>query len=211
MQVETIHILKSDEKLASAVIKKLGPLWLNRPVIAISGESGCGKTTLAYALCLNLRAKGLKAKLLQTDHYYLTHPEERTSVRLRLGIDQVVGRQEYDWYMIEQLLHSFKNKKPAAMPLVDLFTGQVDTLFTDFGEVDILILEGLYAIASEPVDFRIFMESQWQDTIRAQKVRRKEQLDDVRIRILQKEKEAVQSLRPLAGLVISNRQLVPVK
>ena len=89
------------------------------------------------------------------------------------------------------------------MPCVDLVTEQVDTLITDFKNIDMMVLDGLYAINAEDIDLHVFIELTYHETKKAQKDRGKEKTDDLRMRTLEAEHKAVQSLKSKADLLVN--------
>ena len=98
------------------------------------------------------------------------------------------------------------------MPCVDLVTEQVDTLTTDFNGIDMLIIDGLYAINTEGVDLRVFIELTYHETKKAQKDRGKEPQNEYRMRVLEQEHKQVQSLKPKADLLVNmDYQVVSAK
>ena len=182
----------------------------DRMIIAISGESGSGKSELAHAIAKILRKEGIFAKPLHTDNYYKTHPLERREWRLRHGIENVVGYDEYDWEKINQNLDDFRNGRRSEMPCVDLVTEQVDRLITNFGEVDMLLVEGLYAIKSDNVDLRVFIELTYLETKEkhTKDARGKEIMDEARWATLGQEHKMVQALKPKADLLVTKEYAV---
>jgi len=172
-------------------------------ICAISGESGSGKSELANVIGKALRNAGVSAKAISTDNYYRTDPRERTEWRLRQGIEKVVGYEEYDWPAIEATIESFKNNRTASLPCVDLITNRVDTLTTNFEGIDVLILDGLYAIKSSNVDLKIFIELTYHQTKKAQVTRGKEPQNEYRMRVLEQEHKMVSSLKAMADLLVS--------
>ena len=176
-----------------------------RMIVGISGESGSGKSELAHALAKLLRKEGIFAKPLHTDNYYKTHPLERRKWRSEHGIENVVGWDEYDWDAIHKNIDDFKNAKISEMPCVDLVTEQVDRLITNFSEVDMLIVDGLYAIRAGEIDLRIFIELTYLETKdkHTKDSRGKEVMDEVRWATLAREHKMVQSLKPMADLLIT--------
>lgn len=177
----------------------------DRYIVGISGESGSGKTELAHVIAKGLRKYGIFAKPLHTDNFYNTHPLERREWRSKEGIENVVGFNEYKWDEINQVIVDFKNGRVSEMPCVDLVTEQVDKLTTDFSEVDMLMVDGLYAIKSEGIDLRIFIELTYLETKdkHTKDARGKEVMDEVRWATLGQEHKMVQSLKPLADVLIS--------
>lgn len=189
------------KKIADHILKNKKP----RMIVAISGESGSGKTELAHATAKLMRKEGIFAKLLHTDNYYKTHPLERREWRTKHGIENVVGYDEYQWDAIYKNLSDFRHGRKSEMPCVDLVTEQVDKLTTNFSEVDMLIVDGLYAIKTESADLRIFIELTYLETKEkhTKDARGKEVMDEARWATLGQEHKMVQALRPRADLVVT--------
>lgn len=176
-----------------------------RMIIGISGESGSGKSELAHVLAKEFLKTGKVTKILHTDNYYRTHPLERRQWRVQHGIENVVGYDEYDWDTLHRNMEDFRAGKISEMPCVDLVTQQVDRLITNFSEVQLLIVEGLYAIRSEKVDFRIFLELTYLETKEkhVKDERGKEVMDEVRWAILGQEHRMVSALQPMADVIVN--------
>jgi uridine kinase len=170
--------------------------------VAISGESGTGKTELAHVIAKGLRKHGIFAKPIHIDNYYNTLPLERTDYRQKNGIENVVGYNEYDWDTIYRNINDFKEGNKSTMPCVDLVTEQVDTLITDFKDVDMLIIDGLYAMKTDHIDLKIFIDITYHDTGKAQLLRGKEPQNEYRMKVLLQEHKMVSSLKELADIII---------
>lgn len=178
--------------------------------VAISGESGTGKTELAHVIAKGLRAHGIFAKPIHIDNYYRILPLERTEWRQANGIENVVGYGEYDWDTIYRNIDDFRNKRQSTMPCVDLVTEQVDTLITDFKGVDMLIIDGLYAMKTDDIDLRIFIDITYHETGKAQKLRGKEPQNEYRMKVLLQEHEMVKALKPMADILITKEYQVEI-
>jgi uridine kinase len=172
-------------------------------IVAISGESGSGKSELSHALARLLRKESIFAKPIHVDNFYRIHPLERTEWRKLHGIQQVVGLGELDWDKINQSVDDFRHDCNSTMPCVDLVTEQIDTLITDFKGIDMLILDGLYAVHTEGADLRVFIELTYHETKKAQVVRGKEPQNEYRMQVLEQEHQVVQSLRHKADLLVT--------
>ena len=197
---------KAGEQIIEEILKRKK----DRFTVAISGESGTGKTELAHVIAKGLRAHGICAKPLHIDNYYRILPLQRTEWRQKNGIEKVVGYDEYDWPLIYKNIEDFKNKTYSTMPCVDLVTEQSDMLTTNFGDVDMLIIDGLYAIKTEKVDLKIFIDITYHDTGKAQKLRGKEPQNEYRMKVLLKEHEMVKNLKEQADIVIGKDYSVEV-
>jgi len=186
-----------------AIIQKILERKKDKFMIAISGESGSGKSELAHVIAKGLRKHGIMAKPIHIDNYYRIHPLERTEWRKKNGIENVVGYDEYDWETIYRNVDDFKNNRKSTMPCVDLVTEQVDQLTTDFKGIDMLVIDGLYAIKTEGADLRIFLELTYHETKKAQVVRGKEPQNEYRMAVLEQEHRMVQALKPKADILIN--------
>ncbi|HRY33081.1 MAG TPA: hypothetical protein P5531_08975 [Bacteroidales bacterium] len=202
MTGDILLLTDTHHRLAAEITEKLRAAAKKRWMIAISGESGSGKSELSYAIARRLKDNGLKAKIIHSDNFYVTHPDDRLRIRLERGIEKSVGPGEYDWESIRKVLQAFRKRKTVAMPCVDLLTNQVDTLFTDFSDISVLILDGLYAIKAPGFDLRIFIDLTYHDTKKAQLLRGKEQPDMNRMKVLEAEHRAVRALKPKANILI---------
>ncbi len=186
-----------------AIIRKILERKKDKFMIAISGESGSGKSELAHVIAKGLRKHGIMAKPIHIDNYYRIHPLERTEWRKQHGIENVVGYAEYDWDTIYRNIDDFKNGRKSTMPCIDLVTEQIDQLTTDFKGIDMLVIDGLYAIKTEGVDLKVFLELTYHETKKAQVVRGKEPQNEYRMAVLEQEHKMVQALKPKADILIS--------
>jgi len=211
---DILLITEKHKAAADAILNYVLEQRKDKMVIAISGESGSGKSELTYLLAKLLRREKIFAKPLHTDNYYMTDPLKRKEWRISRGIENVVGYGEYDWAMIHKNIDDFKHSRRSEMPCVDLVTEQVDQLITDFKTVDMLIVDGLYAIKAEGVDLKVFIELTYLETKEkhTKDSRGKEVMDEARWDILGQEHKMVQALKPLADLLINtDYQVVEVK
>lgn len=171
-------------------------------VIAISGESGSGKTELSHCLANEYKKQGMKAKPLHTDNYYMSLPEERNAWREAHGKNSI-GYTEYNWPVLNKNIADYRKGDTTQMPCVDIVTDQVDQLITDFAKVDVLILDGLYAIKAEDVDMRVLIDITYHETKKAQLRRGKEAQTPFRMMVLEREHEVVSMLKPTADYYVT--------
>ena len=205
---DVLLITEKHTKAAHEIVKAVLEQKKDKFIIGISGESGSGKSELAHAVAKELKTHGITAKPLHIDNYYRILPLERTQWRTDNGIEKVVGFGEYDWETINRNVEEFKQSAKSTGPCVDLVTEQVDQLTTDYSVVDMLIIDGLYAIETETVDLRVFIELTYHETKKAQKVRGKEPQNEYRARVLEQEHQVVQSMKPKADLLVGMEYLV---
>jgi uridine kinase len=169
--------------------------------VGISGESGSGKSELAHALGKLLKDNNIRVKVIHTDNYYKIQPLLREEWRRNKGFENI-GLDEYDWIKIRKTLRDFKEEQECMIPCIDLIPEQVDKLITDFSKVDLLIVEGLYAIKAPDIDLRVFIDLTYHETKINQIIRMKEALSNFRLGILEKEHQTVTSLKHKADLIV---------
>jgi len=171
-------------------------------IIGISGESGAGKSELSHSLALLLKKNGKRVKVLHTDNYYKVPPLERTEWRQKNGVKKV-GINEYDWKLINRHIKEFKEGREALMPCIDIVSEQVDKLITDFSKIDILVVDGLYAIKTKGIDLKVFIDLTYHETKMSQVERGKEVMNDFRSQVLEMEHQNILKLRPLSDLIVN--------
>ena len=75
-----------------------------------------------------------------------------------------------------------------------------------------LIIDGLYAIKTEGLDLRVFIDLTYHETKKAQADRGKEEQNEYRWSVLEQEHKMVQGLRSSADLIVTKEyQLVKNK
>jgi len=171
-------------------------------IVAISGESGSGKSELSHSLAQLLKPEKIRVKVIHTDNYYKVPPLLRNEWRRTKGIKSI-GMNEYDWNLIHQNIREFKESREAMMPCIDVIPEQVDKLITDFKKVDLLVIDGLYAIKTKQVDLRVFIDLTYHETKMTQIIRGKEPMNEWRAQVLEREHISVSSLRSMADLIVN--------
>jgi uridine kinase len=197
-----VLLIEEKHKLAAkAVVERVNALNGDKIIIAVGGESGSGKTELGHEIARLLKSQNTPAKVMHIDNYYKTSPQERNPWRKAHGVESI-GYTEYDWDLINQNLAEFRaNAEEAIMPCIDLLTDQEDTLTTSFKDLKYMVIEGLYAVQAQ-ADLRVFIDLTYHETKKAQLVRGKENMDQWRAQVLEREHQVVRSLRSLADLIV---------
>lgn len=203
MLEDVLLITDKHREAATVIVDEILKNKKDKYIVAISGESGSGKSELTHVVAKSMRKHGIFAKPIHIDNFYNTLPLKRTEWRIQNGIENVVGLSEYKWDEIDRVIDDFKNGRRSSMPCVDLVTEQVDTLTTDFQNVDMLIIDGLYAVNAERVDLRVYIELTYHETKKAQKDRGKEPQNEYRMRVLEKEHQQVMSIKHKADMFVN--------
>ena len=211
--LEDVLLITEEHRIAAAdIVKEILKRKKDKFIVAISGESGSGKSEVTHVVAKELFNLGIKVKPIHIDNFYNTHPLERQEYRKSKGVENVVGLGEYLWDDINNTISDFKNNRKSTMPCVDLVTQNIDSLTTDFKGVEILVIDGLYAIKTEGVDLAVLIELTYHETKKAQTNRGKEKTDELRFQVLEAEHKAVLSIKPLADLFINmDYKVVPAK
>ncbi|HEC42235.1 MAG TPA: uridine kinase [Bacteroides sp.] len=210
-----ILLIQETHKLAAAKIKEIlmkdctSKTRGYKYIVAISGESGSGKSELSHSLAKLLKPEKIRVKVIHTDNYYKVPPLLRSEWRRTQGPENI-GLNEYDWSLIDQNIREFKEDREAMMPCIDIIPEQIDKLITDFKKVDLLVVDGLYAIKTDHVDLRVFIDLTYHETKMTQIIRGKEPMDEWRSIVLEREHLSVKSLKSMADLIVNkNYDVVP--
>jgi len=203
MLEDVLLIANKHRQAAAVIVDEILKNKKDKYIVAISGESGSGKSELTHVVAKEMRKHSIFAKPIHIDNFYNTLPLKRTEWRIQNGIENVVGLSEYKWDEIDRVINDFKNGRRSSMPCVDLVTEQVDKLTTDFQNVDMMIIDGLYAINTEGVDLRVYIELTYHETKKAQKDRGKEPQNEYRMRVLEREHQQVLSIKHKADLFVN--------
>ena len=203
MLEDVLLIADKHREAAAAILEEILKKKTDKFIVAISGESGSGKSEFTHLVAKAMRKHGIFAKPIHIDNFYNTLPLERTKWRIDNVIEKVVGLDEYKWDEINKVINDFKNNRNSSMPCVDLVTEQIDTLTTDFDGIDMLIIDGLYAINTEGVDLAVYIELTYRETKKAQKDRGKEPQNEYRMRVLEQEHKAALSIKHKADLFVN--------
>jgi uridine kinase len=174
---DRITVTPKHEQAADVVIDYLADKMKPKFIITIGGEVGSGKSTLAYALAHKLKKQGIRSKIIDLDDFYKIPPLQRKEWRRAKGIESV-GPSEYNWGKIIHVINDFYENQKSVMPCVDLITDYVDEITTNFEDVNVIILNGLYATK---IEAQIFGD--------------KEEMTAFRKQILEREHEMVQGLK----------------
>jgi uridine kinase len=202
---DLITVSPRHENAARLIFDKINTMRAESPkekmMITISGEVGSGKSTVSVVLGRLLKKVNVRTKIIDLDDYYKIPPVDRRKWRLEKGLDSI-GYDEYNWDKVNQVITDFRRNRKSQMPCVDLITGYVDELTTEFRGVDVLLINGLYSLKIEDADLKVMIEQTYDETRDAQIYSQKEHMDAYRLKVLQREHEVVQSMKSKADFYI---------
>ena len=120
VSLDKLRITSGHEKAANALI----PIILEalkatgKVIFSAGGESGTGKSEIAYLVSEILKEQGVLTVEWSFDNAYVTSPEEREEKRAE-DYENNVGLNEMDRSKIEDIMNCFENDKSINVPIVD--------------------------------------------------------------------------------------------
>ncbi|MGB2599272.1 MAG: glycosyltransferase [Candidatus Omnitrophota bacterium] len=207
--IRKYHI-KAAEKLAKILIPEILFPPVNKYVVTIAGESGAGKSEIAYVLSGILNKRGIKSMLLQQDDYFRRPP--KTNYRARRSNISLVGTSEVKLSILNKNINSFKGLEAGQLqkPLVDFQKDRIIKETVKCKDTRVLIIEGTYTSLLKNVDKKIFLARTHKDTLKARQARKREKIDAFDKKILAIEHRIISGHGKLADIVVEkNYSLSP--
>ncbi|RLD26839.1 MAG: hypothetical protein DRI75_10900 [Bacteroidetes bacterium] len=185
------------------VISELKDRLINnsRICISVGGESGCGKTSLAYALIIDIENEiGCKGYLFHGDDYFKLPPTDNHNNRLvnikNVGINEV-KKDELDNHILD-----FKKGVCVIKPLVIYEENVIVTEQVNSVEFDFCIVEGTYVSALAYPDYKIFVETTYLDTRKSRIKRGRDLINDFNEQVLEIEHQIITPHYKFANVII---------
>ena len=173
----------------------------NRICISVGGESGCGKTSLAYALQKDIEKNtGLRGFLFHLDDYFKLPPTDNHNNRLE-NIKNV-GVNEVKTDMLDTHILDFKKGIFVIKPLVIYEENIIITEPVNSGEFDFCVVEGTYVSTLTPPDYKIFIETTYLDTRKSRIKRGRDPINDFNEQILEIEHRIIKPHYKFANVII---------
>jgi uridine kinase len=170
--------------------------------MTVAGESGAGKSELAYEIYRQLNALGHKAEVLQQDDYFVFPPKTNHEMRRR-NLEQV-GPYEVKLDFLDSNLRSFKRgESPIFKPLVVYDEDRITTEELDIGDMTVLIAEGTYTSLLQFVDFRVFIDRDYHQTLEARKRRARDKFEPFVVDVLEREHRVISQHKALADVIVT--------
>jgi uridine kinase len=170
--------------------------------ITVAGESGSGKSELASEIGRILTERDIKSGILQQDDYFVFPPKTNHEMR-RNNLEQV-GPYEVKLGFLSSNLISFKrNESPIYIPLVIFDEDKITTEEMDVGEFQVLIAEGTYTSLLNFIDFRVFINRDYHQTLEARKRRARDKFEPFVEDVLEREHQIISQHQSLANAIIA--------
>ncbi len=205
MPLGDILVITDDHKKAAGEITDLvlKSYEGDKISLAIGAESGAGKSEISHTVAKDLfrSERRLKSFIVHTDYFFALPHKERNELRRSSNLESV-GPSEIAFDELEYVLKSFQSGSEILVPILEFITSSAYKLLVDFRDVQVLICEGLYAPMLD-VTYRMFIDMTYHDTMDFQAKRGKEVADEFRLKVLEKEHQAVRELRAQVDYMIT--------
>ena len=173
----------------------------HRLTLSVAGESGAGKSELAYEIYRQLNERGINSEVLQQDDYFVFPPRTNHEMR-RHNLDHV-GPYEVKLDFLDSNLRSFKRgESPIYRPLVTYAEDRITHEELDVADLVVLIAEGTYTTLLEFVDLHLFIDRDYRQTLEARKRRARDKWEPFIQDVLEREHLIISQHKALADLVI---------
>jgi uridine kinase len=166
-------------------LEEKDPTWR---VLAVAGESGAGKTTLA-----NNIAERVGAAVLHQDDFFFLSPSETRAKRLEDLAN--VGKEEVNLAVLEDAIVAFREGAAAVTPPLHHHPVSIA------GER--LVIEGTYVLGLQGVDVRIFIDRTFQQTEEDRRRRGRDAMEPFIEEVLAIEQPIVRAQLESADIVVS--------
>ncbi len=171
-------------------------------IISVAGESGAGKSEIAYSLAEYLEKTGLKSVILQQDDYFVYPP--KTNAGMRKENINHVGTSEVHLGLINQnILDILAKKNRLSKPLVLYDEDRITTETIPMAEVSVVIVEGTYTTLLKNVDCHIFIDRNYRDTRKSRKQRGREPQDAYLEKILKIEHAIISKHKKKSDILVN--------
>ena len=198
--IEPYHTERAAE-IVDLLVERIRPA--SRFAVSVAGESGAGKSELAYEIYRLLNERGIKAGVLQQDDYFVFPPQTNHEMRRR-NLEQV-GPYEVKLDLLDSNLRSFKRgESPIYKPLVIFDQDRITTEEMEVGDVAVLIVDGTYTSLLRFVDFRVFIDRDYHQTLKARKRRARDKFEPFVQDVLEREHQIISGHKALADLVVQS-------
>lgn len=202
MRGDKLLIQPHHTERAAEIVAFLHDRLAPRYTITIAGESGSGKSELAFELARLLGESGSPTGVLQQDDYFVFPPKTNHEMRRR-NIEQV-GPYEVKLDFLDSNLRSFKrDESPIYKPLVIYDEDRITTEEMDVAGLEALIAEGTYTSLLTFVDLRVFIDRDYTQTLADRRRRARDKFEPFVLDVLAREHVIISSHKARADLFIS--------
>jgi uridine kinase len=203
---ERLIIVKEQREAAGHIWKVLQEPIRQRDrvvAIAVAGESGAGKSGVAYCLAMQLIDEGIPCVLLSQDDYFRLPP--KSNHHQRLLDSEWVGPKEVQLDLLDS--HIRACKEPGNMgltkPLIHFDENRVSHEWLPPLWAGVVLVEGTYVTALPSVDYRVFIDRDYHTTRDQRQARGRDPNGEFVEQVLAREQGIIARHKSLADLVWS--------
>lgn len=187
--------------------------WLSRlpdprqafPILAIAGESGSGKTTLALAVQAYWAEQGFIAPVIHQDDYFLLPPAQNHAARQKNLAQVGPGEVRLGWLDEHLQIIQSKVMPEIVLPHMNWETDEEEQIVLSLSGVQAVIVEGTYTNLLRLPNYRIFIDTTYQQT-RANRIRRqREEVTPFIEDVLARESSIIRTQRASANLILDHQ------
>ncbi len=172
-----------------------------KKVIAITGESGSGKSITALSLQMALETAGISTVVLHMDNYFRLPPKANHQARLQNRFE--IGPEEVQLDLLAAHIKAFRNgENSIRMPVTNYQEDWFESVDLSLHNCQVLLVEGTYVSSLEDLDHRIFMERNYHQTVVQRKERGRDKEDPFVEQVLEKEHRIIQPAIDKADIII---------
>ena len=182
----------------------------NAVCIAIGGESGCGKSTLSLALKKTLSQHNINSVVLHQDDYFFLPP--KTNHNNRIKSISNVGVEEVNLELLDRHISIIKKRSSDILlkPLVNYQNDEILEERMSIDKVNVIIVDGTYAMLLKEADFKIFMLRNFKETKEYRIARGRDIISSFNEEVLEIEHQIIKGHKDKAHYIIDkNMVLMP--
>ena len=199
-------VIQDWHKNAARLIKDLLELQtktqMKKFVISVAGESGAGKSEIAFVLAESLKEDNMSSIILQQDDYFVYPP--KTNADMRRNDIKHVGLSEVHLDLLDNHLDDFiADKSEIKKPLMIFEDDKLTQEVLSLNDFRVMIVEGTYTTTLKNVHSRVFIDRTYKDTKDARKLRAREAQDDFLEKILMIEHEIISTHKAKADIIVT--------
>lgn len=171
-------------------------------IITIAGESGSGKSEIAYELSRLLKTQSIKSYIIQQDDYFVYPPKTNEKMR-KINIHNV-GIGEVKLELLDKNLEEIlQGSKKIHKPLVIFEEDRITEEGVDTYGIDVFIVDGTYTTVLKNADIHVFIDKTYRDTKKIRLERARETQDDFLEKVLKTEHEIISAHKSMANIIIT--------
>lgn len=179
-----------------AILSKGGKFFFT-----IAGESGAGKSEIAYAMEGLLEKSGILAYIIQQDDYFVFPP--KTNEKMRVIDIKRVGPEEVRLDLLNKNIKSVsEGQHEIEKPLVIFAEDRITSEVLNLEPYRVILIDGTYTTLLENIDCHVFIDRDRDDTREDRLKRNRENQNEYLENILEIEHNIISRHKELADIII---------